>query len=114
MKEGDGDDVKPEVKKEGEDVKKEEDATMQDSDTQPKIEGESTKALKTEESDNIANEGAKIQDSQDDANAKGAIAEDSEAKKGEEDSIMIPGNPHTLLIKSLSPEISRADLEAVS
>ena len=39
---------------------------------------------------------------------------DEESKKAEEDTVMIPASPNTLFIKSLSPEISRADLEAVS
>lgn len=35
------------------------------------------------------------------------------SKKGDEDSILVPPAPTTLFIKSLSPEISRADLTAV-
>lgn len=115
MKEEDDNEVKSDVKTEEGDVKGKGDATMQDSNAQPITEGEEdSKIMKTEETDKPANEVAKVQDSQDDANGRGSTAEDSEANKGEEDSIMIPGNPHTLLIKSLSPEISRADLEAVS
>jgi hypothetical protein len=40
--------------------------------------------------------------------------EELAAKKGDDDSILIPSAPTTLFIKSLSPEISRSDLEAVS
>lgn len=121
MKEGDDAEVKPETKTtedtdKGEESKKtsEDDASMQDAEAQPKVVGPDSTPQKTDETDNAANEPAKVQESQEDANGKAGAAEDYEAKKGEIDSIMIPGNPHTLLIKSLSPEISRADLEAVS
>lgn len=123
MKEGEDADAKPDEKAEGDETvtKTEEDAkpstsedtAMQDSEGQSKAEDADSKpASKTEES--VENGGKPAGESQDDVNGKTAAPEDAEAKKGEEDSIMIPGSPLTLLIKSLSPEISRADLEAVS
>ena len=123
MKESDAEDSKAEdskaeVKTENDDgtVNKTEDSKPSDNDTamqETKPETEDIKPVKTEENDVTTSESNKIPDSQEETNGKAGI-EENEAKKGEEDSIMVPGNANTLLIKSLSPEISRADLEAVS
>lgn len=40
-------------------------------------------------------------------------AQEDDAKKTEDDQVLIPAAPTTLFIKSVSPEISRADLEKV-
>lgn len=97
-------------------AKTEDDAkpTLQELDSQAKTEnGDSSdqKPVKPEEAENGIESDMNKVAGQDEMNGK--AAEDTEAKKGEEDSVMVPGNPSTLFIKSLSPEISRADLEAV-
>lgn len=109
---GDGD---AKVKAEdGHDTAKKEgdDASMQESQKQDADAAEE-KLVKTEGStvENNAGVDTETKATQEDLNGK--PNEDTEAKKGDEDSIMVPGNPYALLIKSLSPEISRADLEAV-
>lgn len=88
------------------------DASMQDLQKQDADAAEE-KPVKTQGAavENNAGLDSETKATQEDLNGK--PNEDTEAKKGDEDSIMVPGNPYALLIKSLSPEISRADLEAV-
>ena len=53
-------------------------------------------------------------DQKKDIESQTADPNEDTSKKGDEDSILIPPAPTTLFIKSVSPEISRADLVAVS
>lgn len=113
MNNNDNMDDKPKVKAEDDGDAS---AKTEDIDEDAKVDEKSAaedSAIKTEATEGDANSGedAKVANV-DEANGKLA-GEDTEARKGDEDSILIPGSTNTLFIKSISPEISRADLEAV-
>jgi hypothetical protein len=114
--EGGDEEHKPAVKVEGTDEQST-DATMKeesngaDADQKPKVEGDGEGksesavpvAAKTEgESEGLAA-----------APAQNGAQDYQQQKRNEEDNILIPAAPNTLLIKTLPPDLSRADLEAV-
>ena len=91
--------------------KEEDDSAMQENgDEKPKV--EASDEVKAEP----AKDGADVVKEEEATPAPGVAGQDAEeqpTRKNDEDSILIPGSSTTLLIKTLPPDLSRADLEAV-
>lgn len=112
--EGDAD-IKPKAEDaaDGENAakKEEDDSAMQENgDEKPKVEtSDEVKAEPAKDS----TEAVKDEEATPAPGAAGQDAEEQPTKKNDEDSVLIPGSSTTLLIKTLPPDLSRADLEAV-